>query len=73
MDQDTITWTGARTPGAKRQKPLARWCTSATAYPDLVSMTTASSAVLSSPPGGASTLASSTVGQGDTPFSSGST
>jgi hypothetical protein len=29
MDQDTITWTGARAPGVERHKPLARKCTSA--------------------------------------------
>ena len=29
MDRDTITRTGARAPGAKRQWPLERWCTSA--------------------------------------------
>ena len=29
MDRDSITRTGARTPGVKRQWPLERWCTSA--------------------------------------------
>src|SRR5215469_15194261 len=26
MDWDTITQTGARTPGVERQSPLERWC-----------------------------------------------
>src|SRR5713101_5178438 len=29
MDRDSITRSGARTPGVKRQWPLERWCTSA--------------------------------------------
>ena len=29
MDRDSITRTGARTPGVKRQWPLERWCTRA--------------------------------------------
>src|SRR5215472_15576445 len=36
MDRDTITRTGARTPGAERQKPLARRCTSAPRSSDTV-------------------------------------
>ena len=33
MDRDTITRTGARTPGVERQKPLERRCTSAPRSP----------------------------------------